>query len=265
MQNHAYWVGMPYVRRVMVAAATAEQLIVSRNRTGLPIPSAPKQPALLPASSPLNPKKAREERRALVAAAAAPKDLAASRARLAARAAQGARERQRQRQRQQRQQRARNVQARKEERRAVEAAEQLAALAAGRPYMTREEQKRIAARNRKRKQRLREQNDLAAKKRAEVIAQPEMSSFSPSSCSSVASSTTFPASAAAPTPDPVQLTADDKKRIAARNRKRNQRLRDQNDAETLKKTKALAEKHRDAYERKTRRVNHRKLAAVGAA
>ena len=92
MQNHAYWVGMPYVRRVMVAAATAEQLIVSRNRTGLPILSAPKQPALLPASSPSNPKKAREERRALVAAAA-PKDLAASRARLAARAAQGARER----------------------------------------------------------------------------------------------------------------------------------------------------------------------------
>ena len=199
-----------------MAAATAEQLIVSRNRTGLPIPSAPKQPALLPASSPLNPKKAREERRALVAAAAAPKDLAASRARLAARAAQGARERQRQ--REQRQQRARNVQARKDERRAVEAAEQLAALAAGRPYMTREEQKRIAARNRKRKQRLREQNDPAAKKRAEVIAQPEMSSFLPSSCSSVASSTTFPASAAAPTPDPVQLTADDKKRIAARNR-----------------------------------------------
>ena len=206
-------------------------------------------------------------------AAASPKDLAASRARLAARAAQGARERQRQReqrqreqrQRDQRQQRARNVQARKEERRAVEAAEQLAALAAGRPYMTREEQKRIAARNRKRKQRLREQNDPAAKKRAEVIAQPEMSSFSPSFCSSVSSSTTFPASAAAPTPDPVQLTADDKKRIAARNRKRNQRLRDQNDAETLKKTKALAEKHRDAYERKTRRVNHRKLAAVGAA
>ena len=256
---------MPYVRRVMVAAATAEQLIVSRNRIGLPIPSAPKQLALLPAFSPSNPKKAREERRALVAAAA-PKDLAASRARLAARAAQGARERQqRQRQRQQRQQRARNMQARKEERRAVEAAEQLAALAAGRPYMTREEQKRIAARNRKRKQRLREQNDLAAKKRAEVIAQPEMSSFSPSSCSSVSSSTTFPASAAAPTPDPVQLTADDKKRIAARNRKRNQRLRDQNDAETLKKTKALAEKHRDAYKRKTRRVNHRKLAAVGAA
>ena len=255
---------MPYVRRVMVAAATAEQLIVSRNRIGLPIPSAPKQLALLPAFSPSNPKKAREERRALVAAAA-PKDLAASRARLAARAAQGARERQRQRQRQQRQQRARNVQARKEERRAVEAAEQLAALAAGRPYMTREEQKRIAARNGKRKQRLREQNDPAAKKRAEVIAQPEMSSFSPSSCSSVASSTTFPASAAAPTPDPVQLTADDKKRIAARNRKRNQRLCDQNDAETSKKAKALAEKHRDAYERKTRRVNHRKLAAVGAA
>ena len=245
-----------------MAAATAEQLIVSRNRIGLPIPSAPKQPALLPASSPSNPKKAREERRALVAAAA-PKDLAASRARLAARAAQGARERQRQ--REQRQQRARNVQARKEERRAVEAAEQLAALAAGRPYMTREEQKRIAARNRKRKQRLREQNDPAAKKRAEVIAQPEMSSFSPSSCSSVASSTTFPATAAAPTPDPVQLTADDKKRIAARNRKRNQRLCDQNDAETSKKAKALAEKHRDAYERKTRRVNRRKLAAVGAA
>ena len=248
-----------------MAAATAEQLIVSRNRIGLPIPSAPKQLALLPAFSPSNPKKAREERRALVAAAA-PKDLAASRARLAARAAQGARERQqRQRQRQQRQQRARNMQARKEERRAVEAAEQLAALAAGRPYMTREEQKRIAARNRKRKQRLREQNDPAAKKRAEVIAQPEMSSFSPSSCSSVASSTTFPATAAAPTPDPVQLTADDKKRIAARNRKRNQRLCDQNDAETSKKAKALAEKHRDAYERKTRRVNHRKLAAVGAA
>ena len=248
-----------------MAAATAEQLIVSRNRIGLPIPSAPKQLALLPAFSPSNPKKAREERRALVAAAA-PKDLAASRARLAARAAQGARERQqRQRQRQQRQQRARNMQARKEERRAVEAAEQLAALAAGRPYMTREEQKRIAARNRKRKQRLREQNDLAAKKRAEVIAQPEMSSFSPSSCSSVASSTTFPASAAAPTPDPVQLTADDKKRIAARNRKRNQRLCDQNDAETSKKAKALAEKHRDAYERKTRRVIHGKLAAVGAA
>jgi hypothetical protein len=151
------------------------------------------------------------------------------------------------------------VQARKEERRAVEAAEQLAALAAGRPYMTREEQKRIAARNRKRKQRLREQNDLAAKKRAEVIAQPEMSSFSPSSCSSVASSTTFPATAAAPTPDPVQLTADDKKRIAVRN------LCDQNDAETLKKAKALAEKQRDAYERKTRQVNHRKRAAVGAA
>ena len=147
----------------------------------------------------------------------------------------------------------------------MEAAEQLAALAAGRPYMTREEQKRIAARNRKRKQRLREQNDPAAKKRAEVIAQPEMSSFSPSSCSSVASSTTFPATAAAPTPDPVQLTADDKKRIAARNRKRNQRLCDQNDAETSKKAKALAEKHRDAYERKTRRVNRRKLAAVGAA
>jgi hypothetical protein len=255
---------MPYVRRVMVAAATAEQLIVSRNRTGFPIPSAPKQLALLPAFSPSNPKKAREERRALVAAAA-PKDLAASRARLAARAAQGARERQRQRQRQQRQQRARNVQARKEERRAVEAAEQLAALAAGRPYMTREEQKRIAARNRKRKQRLREQNDPAAKKRAEVIAQPEMSSFSPSSCSSVASSTTFPATAAAPTPDPVQLTADDKKRIAVRNRKRNQKLCDQNDAETLKKAKALAEKQRDAYERKTRQVNHRKRAAVGAA
>ena len=248
----------------MVAAATAEQLIVSRNRTGFPIPSAPKQPALLPASSPSNPKKAREERRALVAAAA-PKDLAASRARLAARAAQGARERQRQRQRQQRQQRARNVQARKEERRAVEAAEQLAALAAGRPYMTREEQKRIAARNGKRKQRLREQNDPAAKKRAEVIAQPEMSSFLPSSCSSVASSTTFPATAAAPTPDPVQLTADDKKRIAVRNRKRNQKLCDQNDAETLKKAKALAEKQRDAYERKTRQVNHRKRAAVGAA
>ena len=248
-----------------MAAATAEQLIVSRNRIGLPIPSAPKQLALLPAFSPSNPKKAREERRALVAAAA-PKDLAASRARLAARAAQGARERQqRQRQRQQRQQRARNMQARKEERRAVEAAEQLAALAAGRPYMTREEQKRIAARNGKRKQRLREQNDPAAKKRAEVIAQPEMSSFLPSSCSSVASSTTFPATAAAPTPDPVQLTADDKKRIAARNRKRNQRLCDQNDAETSKKAKALAEKHRDAYERKTRRVNHRKLAAVGAA
>ena len=263
---------MPYVRRVMVAAATAEQLIVSRNRTGLPIPSAPKQLALLPAFSPSNPKKAREERRALVAAAA-PKDLAASRARLAARAAQGARERQRQReqrqreqrQRDQRQQRVRNVQARKEERRAVEAAEQLAALAAGRPYMTREEQKRIAARNGKRKQRLREQNDPAAKKRAEVIAQPEMSSFSPSSCSSVASSTTFPATAAAPTPDPVQLTADDKKRIAVRNRKRNQKLCDQNDAETLKKAKALAEKQRDAYERKTRQVNHRKRAAVGAA
>ena len=252
-----------------MAAATAEQLIVSRNRIGLPIPSAPKQPALLPASSPSNPKKAREERRALVAAAG-PKDLAATRARLAARAAQGARERQRQREQRQREQRqreqrARKVQARKEERRAVEAAKQLAALAAGRPYMTREEQKRIAARNRKRKQRLREQNDPAAKKRAEVIAQPEMSSFSPSSCSSVASSTTFPATAAAPTPDPVQLTADDKKRIAARNRKLNQRLRDQNDAETLKKAKALAEKHRDAYERKTRRVNHRKLAAVGAA
>ena len=147
----------------------------------------------------------------------------------------------------------------------MEAAEQLAALAAGRPYMTREEQKRIAARNGKRKQRLREQNDPAAKKRAEVIAQPEMSSFSPSSCSSVASSTTFPASAAAPTPDPVQLTADDKKRIAVRNRKRNQKLCDQNDAETLKKAKALAEKQRDAYERKTRQVNHRKRAAVGAA
>ena len=148
----------------------------------------------------------------------------------------------------------------------MEAAEQLAALAAGRPYMTREEQKRIAARNGKRKQRLREQNDPAAKKRAEVIAQPEMSSFSPSSCSSVASSTTFPATAAAPTPpDPVKLTADDKKRIAVRNRKRNQRLCDQNDAETLIKAKALAEKHRDAYERKTRRVIHGKLAAVGAA
>ena len=61
------------------------------------------------------------------------------------------------------------------------------------------------------------------------------------------------------------MTREEQKRIAARNRKRNQRLRDQNDAETLKKTKALAEKHRDAYERKTRRVNHRKLAAVGAA
>ena len=98
------------MRRVMVAAATAEQLIVSRNRTGLPIPSAPKQTALLPASSPLNPKKAREERRALVAAAAAPKDLAASRARLAARAAQGARERQRQREQRQREQRLRGQQ-----------------------------------------------------------------------------------------------------------------------------------------------------------
>ena len=244
-----------------VATATAEQLIVSRNRIGLPIPSAPKQLALLPAFSPSNPKKAREERRALVAAAAqGPCGVEGS---LAARAAQGARggsgggsgssgssERE--------------TQARKEERH-VEAAEQLAALAAGRPYMTREEQKRIAARNRKRKQRLREQNDPAAKKRAEVIAQPEMSSFSPSSCSSVASSTTFPATAAAPTPDPVQLTADDKKRIAVRNRKRNQKLCDQNDAETLKKAKALAEKQRDAYERKTRQVNHRKRAAVGAA